>query len=162
MKTKISFIAIRLLFLLILLFTFSEYAAAQDSLIVNKADGSRLNYALSDITSITFSGVTGVEDAQLMQEVLTQFTVRQNYPNPFNPSTNIEYSLPEDGFAEVSIYTINGELIRTLYSGEQSAGTHNLSWNSRNSSGSSVSSGIYLYQVRFNNSVMTKKMLLLK
>jgi flagellar hook assembly protein FlgD len=103
-----------------------------------------------------------VEDAQLMQEVLTQFTVRQNYPNPFNPSTNIEYSLPEDGFAEVSIYTINGELIRTLYSGEQSAGTHNLSWNSRNSSGSSVSSGIYLYQVRFNNSVMTKKMLLLK
>ena len=37
-----------------------------------------------------------------------------NYPNPFNPETWIPYRLAEDAFAILTIYDLNGQVVRTL------------------------------------------------
>ncbi|MBZ0199383.1 MAG: hypothetical protein K8H86_05920 [Ignavibacteriaceae bacterium] len=34
-----------------------------------------------------------------------------NYPNPFNPVTSINYTVPENGFTELKVYNIYGQLI---------------------------------------------------
>ena len=85
------------------------------------------------------------------------FTLEQNYPNPFNPSTSISYSIPEDGFVNLIVYDVTGKEVRRLVSGRQQAGAHTVSFNAEN-----LATGLYVYQLRTNKSVVSKKMLLLK
>ncbi len=91
-----------------------------------------------------------------------KFKVWQSYPNPFNPDTKIRYHLPHSGIVEVSIYDLSGSFIKRLFTGNMPAGRHEVTWDGRNSNGSSVSSGTYFYQVKFNNRNIVKKMNLLK
>ena len=49
-----------------------------------------------------------------------------NFPNPFNPVTTIKYSLPEDGYTELKVYNIYGQLIETLVSGNKEAGSYSV------------------------------------
>ncbi len=92
----------------------------------------------------------------------TQYELDQNYPNPFNPSTTLRYSLKKGGFVELSIYNILGRKVKTLVSGEQDAGSHDVFWDGRNDSGDPVASGLYFYRLTAGDYVNTKKMLLVK
>lgn len=107
--------------------------------------------------------IVGLEEESLD----TKIGLLQNYPNPFNPSTQINYSIETSAEITMSIFNIQGELIWKTDIGYQQAGTHNIKWNGKNNSGSSVPSGTYIYQVSFNdhyNTIKQKtaKMLLLK
>jgi hypothetical protein len=55
--------------------------------------------------------------------------LRQNYPNPFNPSTSIEYHIDRSSMVELSVYDINGRLVRTLFSGRREQGDYRHLWN---------------------------------
>lgn len=81
----------------------------------------------------------------------------QNYPNPFNPSTKINYSLPADGEVKLAVFTVEGELVKTLVNGKQNAGTYTIEFD-----GSNLASGTYLYKLIVNNFIQIKKMLLTK
>jgi hypothetical protein len=83
--------------------------------------------------------------------------LEQNYPNPFNPSTLIKYTLPKQTHATLTIYNILGEKIITLVNEIQQSGYHEVLFNSN-----SLSSGIYLYVLRTNSDVLSKKMLLMR
>ncbi|MBN2184421.1 MAG: T9SS type A sorting domain-containing protein [Candidatus Krumholzibacteriota bacterium] len=83
-------------------------------------------------------------------------------PNPFNPATKIGYTLDREGFAEITVYNITGQYICTLVKGVTPAGNHEIRWNGKNESGSSVASGVYLYQLRTDTIVETRKMVLLR
>ena len=85
------------------------------------------------------------------------YSLSQNYPNPFNLSTIIQYSIPEPSSVEITIYTIQGQEVRTVDFGEQPAGIYNLQFD-----GNELSSGIYLYRLQTNNFTQTRKMLFLK
>jgi len=88
-----------------------------------------------------------------------------NYPNPFNPYTIISFSIPYDltnSFVELKIYNINGELVNTLIKENLSAGNYLTKWFGDNSSGTKVSSGVYLYTLRVGDRMISKKMTLLK
>jgi hypothetical protein len=85
------------------------------------------------------------------------FSLEQNYPNPFNPSTNIKYSVPEAGNVKLSVYNLVGEEVAVLVNGYTDAGQFEVSFDASN-----LSSGVYLYKLQSANSVITKKMTLLK
>jgi hypothetical protein len=86
-----------------------------------------------------------------------------NYPNPFNASTTFSYELKKDGFVDLSIYNILGELIKTVESEYEYAGQYRIQWDGRNSWDFPVTSGTYIYQIRFEqNEVMTGKLMLVR
>jgi len=129
---------------------------------VNLNDGTIVTYDISDVNRIKFSGVTSIEDGQKLSHIVKSFKLLQNYPNPFNPSTTIQYEIPKDGEVEISIYDLTGRLIRTIVNQNQQAGTHSAVWNGQTESGSKVASGMYMYTVKYANTVSSKKMLLIK
>jgi hypothetical protein len=86
-----------------------------------------------------------------------EFTLYQNYPNPFNPATTINYSIPEAGNVEIIVYDILGNEVATLVNEAKASGNYAITFNA-----SSLASGIYIYTLRTNNFVQTKKMILMK
>lgn len=85
------------------------------------------------------------------------FVVSQNYPNPFNPSTVIDFSIPESGDVEISIYNVLGEKLYSLLNGYLDAGNHRVTVDMGD-----YNSGVYIYRATYNGNVMIKKMILLK
>ena len=86
------------------------------------------------------------------------FQLYQNYPNPFNYTTEIICNIPEPGTIELNIYNIEGQLVKTIRRRANSGGPISLRW-----SLDDLSSGIYFYRVKFNDSCsLLKKAILLK
>ena len=90
------------------------------------------------------------------------YSLDQNYPNPFNPETTIEGTIAEAGAVQLSIYTTNGQLVRTLLDGERPAGSYSLVWDGRNDAGREVASGVYLCRMIVGNYRAVRKMLLVR
>jgi hypothetical protein len=86
----------------------------------------------------------------------------QNVPNPFNPSTTISFVLPQKFHATLSIYNIEGKLVKTVADQPLGAGRHEVDWDGTDARGKAVSSGVYFYRLDAGKKVLTKKMLLLK
>ncbi len=90
-----------------------------------------------------------------------------NYPNPFNPETWIPYQLAEPASVTLRIYTVNGELVRTLALGQTPAGIYQTRsraayWDGKNDLGEPVASGVYFYTLTTNDFNATRKMLIRK
>ena len=90
-----------------------------------------------------------------------------NYPNPFNPETWIPYQLSAAGDVSISIYSVNGHLVRRLELGYQVAGVYQRRsraayWDGRNEFGERVASGLYFYTLTAADFTATRKMLIRK
>ena len=85
------------------------------------------------------------------------YVLYQNYPNPFNPITTIRYELPQDGQVTIEVFDILGQRVVTLINEYQKADRYEVIFNSVN-----LSSGVYIYGMKVNDFVTSKKMLLLK
>ena len=90
-----------------------------------------------------------------------------NYPNPFNPETWIPYQLAEAADVTLTIYTTDGQLIRTLSFGHQSAGIYQSKsraayWDGKNELGEPAASGVYFYTLTTGDLTATRKMLIRK
>ncbi|OGU33309.1 MAG: hypothetical protein A2068_07395 [Ignavibacteria bacterium GWB2_35_6b] len=87
----------------------------------------------------------------------------QNYPNPFNLQTQIQFVLSQESDVTVKVFNILGREVKTLAQNKQmSKGSHKIEWNGEDNFGNVVPSGMYLYQIQAENSVLTRKMSLLK
>jgi len=86
----------------------------------------------------------------------------QNYPNPFNASTTIQYEIPAPSQVKLTIYNIEGKVIRILVNGNSSPGYFNILWNGRDEHGQTASSGNYFYELRVNDETIRKQLVLLK
>ena len=105
--------------------------------------------------------VTSVEDEDIA--VPERFILSQNYPNPFNLETSIRIEMPHSGNVSLKIYSLSGQLIKTILSQKLlQAGSNILRWDGRNESGNVVGSGIYFYRILTRNKTATGKMLLIK
>jgi N-acetylneuraminic acid mutarotase len=111
------------------------------------------NIGISDIWEFTPSPVSvETEDSAPLE-----FNLEQNYPNPFNPSTSIQYAISNRQFVSLKVYDVLGNEIETLIKEEKPAGTYEVNWNAAN-----LPSGVYFYQLRAEDFISTKKMILLK
>jgi predicted acyl esterase len=90
-------------------------------------------------------------------DVPEKFNLAQNYPNPFNPTTDIEYAVLTAGHVSLKIFDVLGREITSLVDDVQQAGSYKATFNASN-----LASGIYFYRLITNETVQTKKMMLLK
>jgi hypothetical protein len=103
---------------------------------------------------LTFTGPSAVEQINGLPQ---DYNLSQNYPNPFNPTTNIEYSIPEQSFVQLKVYDVLGNEVASLVNQEQNAGVYRADF-----SGKGLASGLYIAQLTAGNYVQTIKMSLLK
>ena len=100
-------------------------------------------------------------------EIPAETELLRNYPNPFNPETWIPYHLSEDADVKLTIYGINGEVVRDIDVGHQTAAKYDtrakaIYWDGRNRFGEQVASGIYFYHLDAGDFSGTRKMVILK
>ncbi|MBK7981798.1 MAG: T9SS type A sorting domain-containing protein [Ignavibacteriae bacterium] len=86
-----------------------------------------------------------------------RFNLSQNYPNPFNPTTSINYSIPKRGIVTLKIFDVLGREMQTLVNEIKNSGNYKVEFDASN-----FSSGIYFYKLQIENSILIKKMILLK
>ena len=111
----------------------------------------------------------GIENLEnLLASLIPEETaLLANYPNPFNPETWIPYQLSEAAAVALTIYDMNGQLVRRLVIGHQVAGMYRsrsraVYWDGRNQLGESVASGLYFYTLTAGDFTGTRRMLILK
>jgi len=113
-----------------------------------------------------FVGTAEYVDAEMAKTKATlpgSFVLGQNYPNPFNPTTVISYQLPMLSRIQLKIYNLLGQEVRTLIPGAvQDPGKYEIFWDGRNERGVPVASGVYIYRLRTNEFIQSKKMLLIR
>ncbi len=123
---------------------------------------------LEDDGSIAFR--QGIANLQILLDSLIvpqETALHANYPNPFNPETWIPYQLAAPSDVVLTIYDMNGGVVRRLELRHQSAGLYQsrsraAHWDGRNRDGESVASGLYFYTLRAGEFRATRKMLIRK
>ena len=115
----------------------------------------------------------GVRKAILFLEQLLvvlipkEIVLLPNYPNPFNPETWIPYQLAKPADVSISIYAVDGKLVRTLDLGHQPVGIYQgksraAYWDGKNEVGEPVASSVYFYTLKAGDFTATRKMLIRK
>ncbi len=108
------------------------------------------------------SPVSAIPTLNNPERLIKGFVLHNNYPNPFNPVTTIAFDLEKTESINLSIYDINGRIVKTIANGTYSQGRHQVQWDATNSSTTKVSAGVYFYILRAKNGLVSKKMILLK
>jgi hypothetical protein len=110
---------------------------------------------------LTYSSTVGIEDGE-GQNVPLRYALHPNYPNPFNPMTTIEFELPMPGKTTLSIYDLQGRLVKVLKNEHMAAAVHSVRWDGTNSRGARVASGSYYLRMQAEDYDAVHKMMLLK
>lgn len=113
--------------------------------------------ARNEFSSIDFEWDLTVKNTMMGNEKVKKTKLSRNYPNPFNPETAITYDLAHAGNVKISIYNYKGELVKTLVNEHLQAGTHKVQFN-----GSSMSTGMYFYNMVADGFNKTMRMTLIK
>ena len=117
---------------------------------INPENNSSMNQVITDkITSVDNNG-SGIIFPK-------KYNLYQNYPNPFNPSTTVMYDLPKAGMVQLKIYNILGVEVAALVNSYQQAGKYHVTFDASN-----LATGVYIFSLRSNNFISSKKMILLK
>jgi hypothetical protein len=86
-----------------------------------------------------------------------QLYLEPNYPNPFNPSTTIRLFLPSEQRVSIAIYNSLAQRVQLLYDGKMITGWHTLTWDGR-----SQPTGVYFCRVQTQQSVLSRRLVLIK
>ena len=102
-----------------------------------------------------FGYIISVDDTH--DAIPLEFKVFPVYPNPFNPETKISYSVLHPTRISISVFDVNGRLIRTLFNQNVNAGDHSFIWDA-----SDLTSGVYFIKLSSDNFSKISKCTLLK
>ncbi len=126
-------------------FTYTAGGIYTVSLTVSDGENfdTRIRYDYIEVTEVDAENV-----------IISSNVLGQNYPNPFNPATEISFNIAQGSNGTLTIYNSLGQ---QLYSHEFASGQHTLQWQAE-----SYSSGLYFYQLKTEDFIQTRKMILLK
>jgi hypothetical protein len=88
---------------------------------------------------------------------VTNYVLYHNYPNPFNPTTTIRYEIPQDGIVTIKVYDILGQEVRTILNEFKQADRYEVNFNAFG-----LASGVYIYRMKVNDYITSKKMILIR
>jgi len=69
-------------------------------------------------------------------------------PAPFSGSTRLAFELAAPGEARLEVFDVRGARLRTLVSGSQTAGRHELEWHGEDDGGRRLPPGVYLLRLK--------------
>jgi Leucine-rich repeat (LRR) protein len=92
--------------------------------------------------------------SSLEQDKITSFCISYS-PNPFSSSMTISYTLPERANVSISVYSIQGLLIKTLVSGSRPAGSYSVQFGD-------VKTGAYVSRAVVGSKTYTQKLLVVR
>jgi hypothetical protein len=104
---------------------------------------------------VTYDNV--VTDVQDIVQNPIDFKLNQNYPNPFNPGTTIKVSLPVASEITLKIFDMLGNEISEIARGYHNSGNYTFNFD-----GKDLASGVYIYQLKYDGGIISKKMMLMK
>ena len=104
---------------------------------------------------IGVSVITSVED--IASIIPANYSLSQNSPNPFNPTTIIKFALPKASRVTLNVYSMTGELVKTLVNKEMANGWHEVTFEARD-----LASGVYIYRIQADQYSYSRKMVLVK
>ncbi|MCE2400672.1 T9SS type A sorting domain-containing protein [Candidatus Poribacteria bacterium] len=127
---------------------------------------------LTQAQQLNLTDATSQRGIHFLEQLLAALTPKKtsllpNYPNPFNPETWIPYQLAESADVTVTIYAVDGKVVRRLALGHKSVGIYQgksraAHWNGKNALGEPVASGVYFYTLKAEDFTATRKMLIRK
>ena len=127
---------------------------------------------LTQVHQVNTHPATVQKGIVILEQLLSLLTPEKtallpNYPNPFNPETWIPYQLNQAAKVTIQIYSPDGNMVRTLDLGNQSAGIYQTRskaayWDGKNEAGEPVASGIYFYTLSAGNYSATRRMVIRK
>ena len=135
---------------------FDEYIC-----ICGGSTGIGSNYNFMPVNKTLKIGFLGGSVKELNGDIPVEYFLSQNYPNPFNPSTKIQFSLNTSGNVSLKIYDILGNEITTLVDKYMDAGNYEADFNA-SEAGKNLSSGVYIYQLKLKDKILSNKMMILK
>lgn len=112
------------------------------------ADGFKIFYAI-DSTS-------GVNDPVVGESL----NLAANVPNPFTNTTEIGFSIAKRDNVELSVYDVNGKLVKVLLNEVVSTGRHSVVWDGTDENGRKVASGTYNYRLSSGSTILSRTMVL--
>jgi hypothetical protein len=95
-----------------------------------------------------------IQDGQV---TLDEISISTIHPNPFSQSTQISFTSPDAGYADITIVNLLGEQVARIFSGELDEGPHNCTFG--NTAG--LPDGMYECLIRMNGQVEKQPMVLL-
>jgi len=106
--------------------------------------------------------LTGIQADYSSSNKISSFQLYQNYPNPFNHSTQIKFHMKKSAKARLIIYNVQGQFIKVLLDDFKNAGSHQVVWDGTDQHGQQVSSGLFFYQLKSGDKIVTQKMIHIK
>jgi len=88
---------------------------------------------------------------------IDNYVLYHNYPNPFNPTTTIRYELPQDGIVTIKLYDILGQEVATILNEYKKVDRYEVIFNAVG-----LASGVYIYRMKVNDFITSKKMIILR
>ena len=142
--------------------TFIEYNSALSYPVTISDDMATINVNLTQQEPYLFilGPFTGIGEDRGYPS--GSFHLFQNQPNPFNLKTCIKYSITIPAHIELKIYSVAGQLVKTLVDKKQEAGTHTVDWFGKDNKGKDVSSGIYFCRLKAMGYAEVKKCVVMK
>jgi hypothetical protein len=102
-----------------------------------------VGYDSSDEVFTVSATGAGVEDEMKP----TVFMLRPNVPNPFVGTTMLRFDLPRDVHVSLSIYDVQGRLVKSLIDQGLTPGRYSIGLDGRDTNGDRVASGVYYYRI---------------
>lgn len=81
-------------------------------------------------------------------------------PNPMSAGLTVEFASPTPQGVELSVYTVRGELVKTLFRGRVDEGVERAHWQGDNQSGHRVSPGTYFVVFKGETRTLTEKVII--
>ena len=142
---------------------------------INVSNGNSYYYKIGDVDytglrtlhgPILVKPIAQLSEPPAVSDIPDNYKLYTNYPNPFNPETSIRVDIPtsreSSQYAEITVHNNVGSLVKRLFSGTLSAGTHHFKWDGKNQSGNAMATGIYFVSFHTKLFKATKKMVLIR